>query len=267
MRTLSAIFVLLFTMNSICYILKIPCSFLEDYMINFILYENDEDLKRHYQLIILNFLGNREEKFKISNYEDANIQSCNRNIYILSSDNQDKLLLITKEIRYKHDWNSQIIIISNLNSINHKFLTSNLLILNYIDKNDNLIDNLKKSIIIAYKTLTKERTLDFLLNGEVYCIPYHNIQYIEKGNNQNHCTIYTIYNNEYIIKDTINNLEKQLDATYFMKTHRSCIVNLFNIIKYDCHNNTIIFDGNKTDLIAREKRQILKARLIEKQLD
>lgn len=236
-------------------------------MINFIIFENDTEEKSNYEMVILNFLGNRKERFKIIDYENYVQKTCNRNIYILSSSNLEECLSIAKDIRSSDDWNSQIIIISNIDIKRNDIFRNKLLVLDYINNDENLKDNLKSTVHIAYKILTKEKTLNFLLNGEIYRIPYRNILYIEKGNNQNHCTVYTIHNNEYIIKDTINNLEEKLNCAYFMKTHRSCIVNLYNITHYDCTDNIISFENKKIDLVAREKRQILKSKLTNEKIE
>lgn len=232
-------------------------------MVNFIVLENDIERKNYYEMIILNFVGNKKERFKIIDYENYVNKLCSKNIYILSSNDLEYVLAIANKIRNSDDWDSQIIIISDICSGRTDIFRNRLLVLDYINNDENLKDNLKCSLNIAYKILTKGKNLSFLLNGEIYRIPYCNILYIEKGNNQNYCTVYTTYNAEYIIKDTINNLEEKLDSAYFMKTHRSCIVNLYNITHYDCTDNIISFENKQIDLVAREKRQILKAKLIE----
>lgn len=232
-------------------------------MINFIVYEMDEKIRNKYELAILNFIGIREEKFKIFNYFDYNEINETNNIYIISERDFKNAIKIVSKIRNKEDWNSQIIVISEFDNTNLELLINQLLVLDYVNINSNYINRLKQDLYIAYKILTKDKTLNFCSNSEVNKIPYSNILYIEKNNNQNYCTIYT-KDNEYIIKSTINNLEKELDSAYFLKTHRSCIVNLYNIEHYNSSKNIIYFiDGNKIDLISRDKRQILKSRLIE----
>lgn len=236
-------------------------------MINFVIYENELELKNCYEMIILNILGNKQENFKIINYLDEYQKNCDRNIYILSSKDIFETLDIAKKIRDSGDWTSQIIIISNLEKEDNSIFSNRLLILDYIDYNDNINDTLKRAICVAYKILTKNKTLNFRFNGETYRIPYQNILFIEKGNNLNYCTIYTKHDNQYIIKDTINNLEEKLDSAYFMKTHRSCIVNLYNILYYNYADNIIKFKNKEIDLIARERRQILKSKLIEEKIE
>lgn len=101
-----------------------------------------------------------------------------------------------------------------------------------------------------------------MVDGEIYCIPYKDILYIEKGNNQNFSTIFTA-NNSYVVKETICNLDEILDDTYFMKIHRSCIVNIFKIKRFEYNENVIEFDGVSINYIAREKKPILKDRLLD----
>ncbi len=238
-------------------------------MVNFIVYEKGAKLKNYYEMIILNFIGIREEKFKIFNYDEYNSKNQNRNIYILSTENIKEALDIAKNIRKHDDWVSQIIIITNLKNANKNCLINKLLVLDYIDINSNVKDKLKEALYLAYNIFNKKKTLNFIINGEISKIPYGDILYIEKSNNQNYCTIHTV-EEEYIIKETINNLEEQLDSAYFLKTHRSCIVNLYNIKYYNCSSNIIFFNkgsNKKTDLVAREKRKIFKEKLIEEKIE
>lgn len=235
-------------------------------MIDFIIYEKNVKAREKYELIILNVIGIREEKFKIYNYNNYMTDHNFRSIYIISTDKIRKALDIAKEIRNSNNWESQIIIISNLSNINSNELINNLLILDYINKQDNVLDRLKKDLYIAYKILTSHKVLSVSVNREIYKIPYEDILYIEKCNNQNYCNIYT-KDIIYTVKDTINKLERKLDQAYFMKTHRSCIVNLYNIEYYNCPKNTIYFtNGKEIDLVSRERRQILKSKLIEEKI-
>ena len=51
-----------------------------------------------------------------------------------------------------------------------------------------------------------------------------------------------------------------------MKTHRSCIINLATIKKYDTTNSIVYFENLETDMIARDKRPILKMRLYKEKM-
>ena len=85
--------------------------------------------------------------------------------------------------------------------------------------------------------------------------------YIEKSLNDNICNIIT-KNNNYFIRKTIIELEKILsDDIAFIKTHRSCIVNIRNIKSVDFEKNTIFFENNKINLISRTQKRKLKERM------
>lgn len=232
-------------------------------MINFIIHESDIELRDLYESAILNFIGRKDEKYRIHTYNKK--RTIIKSIYIISDKNIEKAKRIATQIR-KDDWLGQIIIVSNIRHINPNDLINNLLILDYIDYNDDIGNKLKKDLFIAYRILSKGKTISFYSNHEIHKIQYQSILYIEKSNNQNYSIVHT-KNSEYIINDTINNLEKKLDEAYFFKTHRSCIVNLHNINHYNYSNNTIYFNNNKSiDLISRDKKQILKSKLIEEQI-
>ena len=237
-------------------------------MINFIIEEKSKIKREYYEMTILNFIGIREDKFKVYDYNKFKNKHSGINIYILSSNSFKHALNTAKEIREKDKFQSQIIIISNLNNVSKKDLINNLLILSYIDNNDNIKNKLKESLTKAYKISTEGKTLNIVINKEINKIPYNNILYIEKSNNQNYCNIYT-KNNTLPIVNTIKKLESLLDSAYFLKTHRSAIVNVYNIDHYNSIENIIYFDKKekyKTDLISRDKRNVLKSRLIEEKV-
>lgn len=67
------------------------------------------------------------------------------------------------------------------------------------------------------------------------------------------------------IRYTINKLADIVrNDPRFFKTHRSCIINLNNVINYDIENNIIKFKHGETNLISRTQKEELKARLINK---
>ena len=81
--------------------------------------------------------------------------------------------------------------------------------------------------------------------------------------NDNICNIIT-KNENYSIRKTIIELEKILsDDIGFVKTHRSCIVNVRNITSIDFENNIIYFKDQMTNLISRSQKKKLKERMQE----
>ena len=234
-------------------------------MVNFIIKEERYELREKYEIAILNFLGSREEKFKIYDYDNYRQENYNRNIYILGESSIEKALEVAQKIRENNDWTSQIIIVSDTENIKMNLLNNDLLILNYIEETSQINNTLKEALYKAYNILNYDQTLNFHLNGELFKIPYSSIYYIEKGNNQNYCIIHT-KNDTFTIKETINGLEEKLDLSLFMKTHRSCIINLATIKKYDTTNSIVYFENLETDMIARDKRPILQMRLYKEKM-
>lgn len=226
-------------------------------MLNFIIYEESKELTEYYKIIILNSLAYREEEFKVYNYENHSKNNTN-NIYIISSKKYDTAIEKVKEIR-KDNWLSPVIIICDEEK---KQKHNNLLILDYINTKENIQTLLKSSILTAYKILSAKKSFNFTFNGSLYKIPYNEILYFEKRNNQNYSNIYTTKEN-YIIKNTIKEIEEKIDSAYFIKTHRSCIINLCNVTSYDINTNTIYFNDKTIDLVSREKRRFLKEKLLD----
>ena len=197
-------------------------------MIDFILYEDDWELNDLIKMTILNFLGCRQERFKIYDYNNYDVCSDNYKIYIISCHDYKKNMQIAKSIRYSGDWSSQIIFINDTDDV---IVHNKLLILDNIVISSNMKERIKCAVVAAYRILSFKKTFRFMVDGEIYCIPYKDILYIEKGNNQNFSTIFTA-NNSYVVKETICNLDEILDDTYFVKIHRSCIVNVFKIRRF-----------------------------------
>ena len=77
-------------------------------------------------------------------------------------------------------------------------------------------------------------------------------------------TIYS-YDDSYQQYKTIKGVEDYLRKDpRFLKVHRSCILNLYNIVSYDRKNNTVLLkNGMKTCLISRNMRTILAKKLTD----
>lgn len=225
-------------------------------MIEFIIYE-DENGINNYEYLIFNFLGCRENEFKILNY-DEDLDLDGNKIFILHTKDNNTIRTIASKIRNSNDWDSQIIVIGHKNELEEH---NKLLILDFIEYDESFNLNFKKALYVAYKILTIKKSFNFFCDGQIYNIPYKDILYFEKNNNQNYCDLYT-KNNKYIVKSTIKDIEKELDSFYFMKTHRSCIVNVDNITNYNYSDNIIHFNKKTVYLITREKKAFLKEKLI-----
>ena len=228
-------------------------------MINFIIYEKDKNKENETKNIIYKFFASNNNEFKIYSYEKKE-KAKNNNIYILSSNNFKEINKICKIIRTNGDYNSPIIMICNSKNIK---LNNYFLILSII--NDNKTKNIKltEAIEKAYEIIINSQTFCFISNRIIHKIPLKDILYIEKENSSNKSIIHT-KNTLYETNLSIKDIEKNITCIKFIKVHRSCIVNIDNIIKYDYINNIIYFKNDKTNIIARDKRNIIKDKLINK---
>lgn len=101
--------------------------------------------------------------------------------------------------------------------------------------------DIQKKLDINKKILIKDRDRDFLLR-------YSDIILVEAQNvNIRICTI----NDEFTIRKTLREFEKEISGLMFFKCHRSYIVNLEFVVDYD--NKTITMENNERVLISRNK--------------
>ena len=171
---------------------------------------------------------------------------------------------LARKIRENKDLLSPIILTTNSEKICVPEFIKNTLLLNIIYKNKDIIKELLETLKTAYKMVTQYSVLTFTSFDETYRLPYDDIYYIEKNTNDDSVTIYT-KDDSYIDYVSIKKLEKILikDPRFF-KSHRSCILNLYNVLCYNHKENLVIFkNGTKTDLVCRSKKKLLKKRLAE----
>lgn len=92
------------------------------------------------------------------------------------------------------------------------------------------------SCLLYFIGVTKEKpilkeyltTIPIKKRGETFFINISEIQLFEA--NDNYISIYTIGNNQYLIRKTLSKLEEQLDPLVFQRIHRKYLVNL-NYVK------------------------------------
>lgn len=238
---------------------------------NFIIYEDEKEYVGRYKNVIHKILASTTLNYKVSEineYNQANeekIQKIEGNkVYILDIEVPGKNgLELARKIRMSGDWISPIIIVTSHDEFKTVGYTGKILMLDFILKNNELEKFLHESLQVALEINMANKSLSYTNKGELYHIPYQDILYIEKSLNDNTCNVVT-KNSIYSVKKTIIELEKKLsDDINFVKTHRSCIVNLRNIIHVDFENNIIAFYNKKIDLMSRNHKRKLKERLRE----
>lgn len=238
---------------------------------NFIIYEDETEYSKKYKDVIYKLLGPTTLNYKIielNEYNAENKEILNKiegnKIYILDIEVPGKNgLELARKIRKNGDWTSPIIIITSHEEFKTVGYTAKILMLNFITKNNDLNKDLYETLEVALEINMANRALSYTNKGELYYIPYQDILYIEKNLNDNICNVVT-KNSVYNIRNTIIELEKKLsDDIHFIKTHRSCIVNLKNIIHIDFENNIITFINKEIDLLSRAHKKSLKERMKE----
>ena len=242
-------------------------------MINFIIYEDEQEFCDLYTDVILKFMGGNDNSYKITiinKYDKetpktlANLKG--KKIFLLDVKVPGKSGLdLAREIRMDGDWLSQIIIITNYEQYKNINFTGKILMLDFISKNKEIRPYLSEALLVVYNIICGQKSLNFQYNGEIFQVPYNEILYIEKNLNDNYSTIVAV-DRKIQIKQTISNLDDFLKSDpRFMKTHRSCIVNLSNVRSIDLKNSIIKFKNTQTDLLSRSKKQEIKDRMIHKE--
>lgn len=235
---------------------------------NFIIYEDEIEYSKRYKNAIHKLFGKLTLNYEIIEINEYNEQTeiimdkiDGNKIYILDIEVSGKSgLELARKIRKKGDWTSPIIIVTSHDEFRNVGYTGKILMLDFISKNGDLKSNLYKSLQTALEINLTNKAISYTNKGELYYIPHQDILYIEKSLNDNTSNIVT-KNNAYAIRKTIKELENELiQYISFIKTHRSCIINISNVKHIDFDNNIISFINKEIDLLSRSHKKDLKER-------
>lgn len=236
---------------------------------NFIIYEDEKQYASRYKNVIHKLLGPTNLNYKIIEINEYNPSNKDimsevdgNKIYILDIEVPGKNgIELARKIRKSGDWTSPIIIVTSHEEFKNVGYTGKILMLNFISKSEELEQDLYETLEVALEINMANRSLCYTHRGELYQVAYQDILYIEKSLHDNTCNIIT-RNSVHSIRKTIIELEKKLsEDRNFIKTHRSCIVNLKNIKSVDFENNIIAFADKRIDLLSRAHKKELKERM------
>ena len=102
--------------------------------------------------------------------------------------------------------------------------------------------------------------LSYEYNHTYYKVEYRQIVYIEKEPDSKRCIIRTKEDKQ-LIPGTLNEVYEKLDDRFF-KVHKSLIVNLDEIQRYEIRKNKLTFkNGEHTHLISRNHKKELISRV------
>lgn len=240
-------------------------------MINFIIYEDNVKFREEYMNIIHKVMGKNNNQYKIHTFSEYNskvesiiTEQIGKKIYILDIEVPGKSGIdLARDIRNSNDWNSQIIIATSHAEMKNGNFRSKILMLDFISKFDDLDNTLQRTLTLAHGIVETHSSFNFQQNGDIYQIPYNDILYIEKEQDSNISTIIT-RNKQIQVRQNISTIMDDLSRdTRFLRVHRSCIVNLYNIRKVNLNDNVIFFKYNKkTNLLSRNFKKELKEKLL-----
>lgn len=240
-------------------------------MINFVLYEDKEIIRENYVKVIHKFMGRSDVSYKIYQFSAYNSDLSNYiknksdyNIYILDIEVPGKSGLdLAREIRATGDSESQLIVVTAHREMLENTFTNRSLILNFVSKFDNCEENLLSVLSDAYINITRYKSYVFKNDGELYRIPYNDILYFEAESQNGRINLVT-KSKTYFVRKTMNNILKELHDPRFMRTHKSCIINLYNVEKVDLINSVIYFSNNiETLLLSRNYKKEFQERLLK----
>ncbi len=241
-------------------------------MVSFIIYDDDIHRRESYVKIIKRFLYTLRDKYRIYEYDklDSQVQDELKRIegariYLINSDVLSQSgLKLARGLRENEDFISPIIFLTSRDKSELMDEIKNILFLDIIKIDDNIVPNLLSSLREAHRIVTRNSVYTFSSFDEVYRIPYNDIYYIAKNLNDDSVTIYT-KDDTYLNYITIKKIEDVLKGDpRFFKSHRSCIVNLYNVSSYDKKSNIIIFNnGMSINLVSRQNKSLLSEKLKE----
>ena len=179
-------------------------------------------------------------------------------VYILDIELGDVSgLEIASEIREK-DLDSIIIFVTAHNECKNDIFYSRLLAIDYISKDRFWQDRFESTLVHTIKAVNRRRVLAFDFNHNSYRVPFDDILYIEKVQDNPKCIIYTENGTKYEINSTITKLISILGPNFF-QSHKSCIINIDKIKKINYADNTITFINNEcVYLLSNRKKKELR---------
>ena len=233
-------------------------------MLRFVVCEDNKDFLGRLCNIINKAMMPYNFEYKISKFTEYNKEveeiikrKHEQKIYILDIELGDiSGLEIASEIR-ENDLESIIIFVTAYNQFKNDIFYSRLLAIDYIPKDRLWSDRFESTIEYTIKAINKKRVLSFEYNYNSYRVPFDDILYIEKVQDNQKCLINTENGNQFEIISSISQLIEKLGPNFF-QSHKSCIVNIEKIKKINYADNTITFINNECVYLLsnRKKKQL-----------
>ena len=230
-------------------------------MLRFIVCEDNKEFLGRLCNVVNKVMMPHNFEYKISKFTNYNKElqeiikrKYEQKVYILDIELGDiSGLEIASEIR-EHDLDSIIIFITSHNECKNDIFYSRLLAIDYIPKDRLWEDRLESTLIYTVKAVNRRRVLAFEFNYNSYRVPFDDILYIEKVQDNQKCLINTENGNQFEIITTITDLVRKLGPNFF-QSHKSCIINVEKIKKINYADNTITFINNESVYLLSNRRK------------
>lgn len=233
-------------------------------MLRFIVCEDNKDFLGRLCNIVNKVMMPYNFEYKISKFTEYNKEveeiikkKHEQKIYILDIELGDiSGLEIASEIR-ENDLESIIIFVTSHNECKNDIFYSRLLAIDYISKDRLWAERFESTMEYTIKAINRKRVLAFEFNYNSYRVPFNDILYIEKVQDNQKCIINTENGNKFEIISSISQLIEKLGPNFF-QSHKSCIVNVDKIKKINYADNTITFTNNECVYLLsnRKKKQL-----------
>ncbi len=225
-------------------------------MINIIIGEDNVLQAKKVEKIVTKFMHNLD--YKIYLFYDYDIKF----LEFIKKDIPNKIYLLdietpsasgidmARKIRTA-DYSSVIIFLSVHDDLSRIVAKKNIMALNFINKFDNLEENLTESLKNALNIVGRKRMVRLEAKGVIYNIDEDRILYVTKDTLKRE-TIIVCDNNSYNIKMNLRNIIEKLNNN-FVQVHRSCFINKCRCQSIDIKNMCITFDnGSTTNIVSRK---------------
>ena len=234
-------------------------------MLRFIVCEDNKDFLGRICTVVNRIMMPYNFEYKISKFNSYTkevseiIKRKNeQKVYILDIELGDVSGLEIASYIRENDLESIIIFVTAHNECRNDIFYSRLLAIDYIPKDRFWESRFESTMIHTVKAINKRRVLTYEFNHNSYRIPFDDIVYIEKVQDNQKCIINTEDGDAFEINATITSLKKRLGPNFF-QSHKSCIINIDKVKKINYTDNTITFRNNEcVYLLSNRKKKELR---------
>lgn len=234
-------------------------------MIDFIVCDDSVKVVNDVVNVIDKFMINNNMHYKTHKFLDYDekfmkLMDANSNykIYILDIETPTRSGIdVARKIRSK-DKNCVIIFLTGHDELGFTVLKSCLNFLTFISKFDDYEEKLYDAFVEAFDLISVKKSINFLEHGIKYNILLDSILYITRDTIERK-TIIKTDSNEYKVYISLEKINDLAD-NYFVRTHKSCLVNMHRVDKVDGNRNLITFDnGLVIDLLSNKyKKEVIE---------